>query len=480
MVKKEFTSAGPEVLTRIVGRTAIEPRDDLSLFARQTLASIRNKHAESIRECRGDVGTCPTGPTGSPGASMVFGRDETMANPANTPAHVPQNAAIFLRLYDRAVIPECPQETLVPEIQRTLGPITWVSNMMIGTPGGWLLTRHDDVNDVLRDADSYTKIGMAKFAQSIGEDWLMIPSEPDLPVHAEYRRSMNPYFSPQRIAAMRDQLRERADRLIAAFQDRGECNFIREFSQKFPIFVVLDLLGLPHERLDEFLAWEHQILHTTTLEERGAGVRAVRNYLKQEIAERRQRPRDDYISRMMEFELDDRKWSDEEVFGHCVNLFAGGLDTVTTMLGNIFNWLARNPERQDELRADPRLHTGATEELLRIFAPLTTFRVATRKLEIHGQKILPGDYVANATPVIGQDPVAFEDPQDIRFDRKTTNIALGNGIHKCLGQHLARLELQTALERFLSAIPTFRHRDGFTPGYFVGNVQFVSALELQW
>ena len=88
--------------------------------------------------------------------------------------------------------------------------------------------------------------------------------------------------------------------------------------------------------------------------------------------------------------------------------------------------------------------------------------------------------MANATPVAGQDPTYYEDPQDVRFDRKTPHIALGNGIHKCLGQHLARLELQTALERFLAAIPTFRYKDGFEPGYFVGNIQFVPALELQW
>ena len=403
-----------------------------------------------------------------------------MANPANTPAHVRADSAVSLRLYDRTVIRECPQEVLVPEIHRTLGPITWVSNIAVGLPGGWLLTHVEDINEILRDADRYTKKGMAAFAQSIGEDWLTIPTEPDPPLHAEYRRPLNPYFAPQRMAAMRDQLRERADRLIDTFKDRGECDFVKEFSQKYPIYIVLDLLGLPQERLDEFLEWEYQILHTKTLQERGAGVRAVKNYLTHEISERRKNPQDDYITHIMSYEFQGRKWNDDEVFGHCFNLFTGGLDTVTTMLGNTFNWLARNPQRQEELRADAKLHVGAIEEMLRLFAPVTTFRIATTELEIHGQKILPGDFVANATPVAGQDPTYYEDPQDVRFDRKTPHIALGNGIHKCLGQHLARLELQTALERFLAAIPTFRYKDGFEPGYFVGNIQFVPALELQW
>lgn len=403
-----------------------------------------------------------------------------MANPANTPAHVPKDSAVSLRLYDRTVIRECPQEALVPEIHRTLGPITWVSNIAVGIPGGWLLTHVEDINEILRDADNYTKKGMAQFAQSIGEDWLTIPTEPDPPIHSEYRRPINPYFAPQRMMAMRDQLRERADRLIETFKDRGECDFVKEFAQKYPIYIVLDLLGLPQERLDEFLEWEYQILHTKTLDERGAGVRAVKNYLMHEILERRRNPQDDYITHIMSYEFQGRKWNDDEVFGHCFNLFTGGLDTVTTMLGNIFNWLARNPDRQDELRANPKLHVGAIEEMLRIFAPVTTFRIATKELEIHGQKIMPGDFVANATPVAGQDPTYYEDPQTVRFDRKTPHIALGNGIHKCLGQHLARLELQTALERFLTQIPTFRYKQGFEPGYFVGNIQFVPALELEW
>lgn len=403
-----------------------------------------------------------------------------MANPPDTPAHVPPGSAVSLRLYDRVVIPECPQETLVPEIHRTLGPITWVSNISVGMAGGWLLTGLGDLTTILRDPSNYTKKGMARFAQSIGEDWLTIPTEPDPPIHAEYRRPINPYFSPQRMMAMRDQLRERADRLIDTFKDRGECDFVREFSQKYPIYVVLDLLGLPQDRLDEFLEWEYKILHTKTLEERAVGVRAVKQYLNQQIAERRREPRDDYITRILDYEFEGRKWTDEEVFGHCFNLFIGGLDTVTTMLGNTFNWLARYPERQEELRADPKLHVGAVEEMLRVYGPVTSFRIATTELEIHGQRILPGDFVSNATPVVGQDPSAYENPREIRFDRKTPHVALGNGIHKCLGQHLARLELQTALEHFLSAVPTFRHKQGFEPGYFVGNIQFLPELELQW
>lgn len=93
---------------------------------------------------------------------------------------------------------------------------------------------------------------------------------------------------------------------------------------------------------------------------------------------------------------------------------------------------------------------------------------------------MPGEYVSVSTPVVNQDPKIHEDPAEVRFDRKAAHVALGGGIHKCLGMHLARLELQTALELFLKEIPQFRFKDGFEPKYFVGNITFVPRLELQW
>ena len=168
------------------------------------------------------------------------------------------------------------------------------------------------------------------------------------------------------------------------------------------------------------------------------------------------------------------------MLGHCFNLFLGGLDTVTTMLGNIFAHLARYPEQQQELRDHPERIILAVEEFLRVYGPVTAFRIAAREVEIHGQKIMPGEYVSVSTPLVNQDPRLHDHPSQVRFDRKAAHVALGGGIHKCLGMHLARLEMQTALEEFLKAIPQFRLKDGFELGYFVGNITFVPKLELQW
>lgn len=397
------------------------------------------------------------------------------------PSHVPADKAVRLPFFAREVVKECPQETMIPEMHRTLGPITYVTNIFPGDKPGWLLTGFDDTMAMLRDAENFTKKGMGQWSQSIGEDWLVVPTEADPPIHTFYRKALNPSFSPQKMAAMRDDLHRRATALIEKFKGRTECDFVNEFSERYPIYIVLDLLGLPQERMGEFLVWEKEMLHSNDWEVRSNAVRKVKNYLVSEIEDRRRSPRDDYITRVFDHEADNgRKWNDEEVLGHCFNLFLGGLDTVTTMLGSIFTWLARHPERQQELREHPERIVLAVEEFLRVFGPVTAFRIASRELEICGQKVMPGEYVSVCTPMVNQDPKVHDSPSEVRFDRKAAHVALGGGIHKCLGMHLARLELQIAIEEFLKAIPSFRIKDGFEVGYFVGNIVHVPKLELQW
>jgi cytochrome P450 len=396
------------------------------------------------------------------------------------PAHVPPELVVTLPLFARKAIYESPQETLIPHMHATLPPLCYVTNIFPGDQSGWLLKNAEDVQLMLRDADNFTKRGMGKWAQNIGEDWIVIPTEADPPIHTDYRKALNGHFSPQKMFALKDQVRERAQTLIAAFSTRGECDFIADFSERYPINIVLDLLGLPQDRMAQFLVWEKEMLHTNDWQVRGNAVREVKTYLMEEIEARRREPRDDYITKVLDFEIDGRKWNEDEVFGHCFNLYIGGLDTVTSLLGNIFNYLAQHPDKQNSLRDNPAQIVLAVEEFLRVFAPVTAFRIASKEIELHGQKIMPGDYVAFSTPVVGHDPAYYPEPQEVRYDRKAPHMSLGSGIHKCLGMHLARLEVQIAVEEFMVALPEFRIKDGFKVPYFVGNILHIPDLHLQW
>src|SRR3546814_1225728 len=130
---------------------------------------------------------------------------------------------------------------------------------------------------MLRDPDNFTKNGMGKWAQNIGEDWLVIPTEADPPIHSEYRKALNSHFAPQKMSALNDQVRERARNLIATFKDRGECDLVNEFPGKYPINIVLDLLGLPQDRMPQFLERDKEMLHTDAREARGNEDRKVKN-----------------------------------------------------------------------------------------------------------------------------------------------------------------------------------------------------------
>jgi cytochrome P450 len=396
------------------------------------------------------------------------------------PGHVPPERTFTLPLFSRVASYENPFETLIPQMHAELPDISYVTNIFPGDQPGWLLTRAEDVQTMLRDGENFTKKGMGKWSQSIGEDWLVIPTEADPPLHGEYRKALNTHFAPQKMFALKSQIKERASVLVSTFKDRGTCDFVGEFSEKYPINIVLDLLGLPQDRLPEFLIWEKDMLHTNDWEVRCNAVRKVKDYLLEEIELRRQDPRDDYITKVLGFQFEDRLWNNDEVLGHCFNLYLGGLDTVTSLLGLIFQFLATHPDHQNQLRNDPSLIVVAVEEFLRAFAPVTAFRIAAREIEICGQKVMPGEYIALCTPVVGRDPTFYENPQNIRFDRKAAHMSLGTGIHKCLGMHLARLELQTAVEEFVTMLPEFRLKDGFRTPFYLGNVMHVQALELQW
>jgi len=395
------------------------------------------------------------------------------------PAHVPPELVVESPLYSRVTVYENPYETMIPRIHE--GPrVTYVTNIFPGKRPGWLVRTAEDLRALLQDSDNFVKRGMGQWAQGIGENWLVIPTEADPPLHGFYRKALNPQFSPQKMMALSDGIRERARALIAKFKDGTSCDFLEDFAVGYPVNIVLDLLGLPQDRMAQFLQWEREMLHTDDMNVRSNATRQVRNYLLGEIESRRQNPRDDYITRVLDFEIDGRKWNADEVFGHCFNLYLGGLDTVTSHLGLVFYHLATHPEHQAQLRADLSLSVVAVEEMLRAYAPVTSFRICSKQVEFAGVTMMPGDYVSIATAVAGRDPAQYDEPGEIRFDRKPAILSLGGGIHKCLGMHLARRELQIAIEEFLAAIPEFRIKDGFKVPFHAGNILHVEELPLVW
>jgi cytochrome P450 len=349
-------------------------------------------------------------------------------------------------------------------------------------PGGqpaWVPRRMKTLRAIYMDTEHFSSTDFSPFSKLIGANWINSPAELDPPAHGPFRQMVNPAFTPKAMAALEDKIRVYAAEYIDAFAAKGECEFMGDFAFEFPIKVFMDLMGLPHERVAEFMEWEMNLLHNHDLSKIAWATQKVVDYLAEEIEDRRRNPREDLITFGVNGKLGDRALSQDELIGFMFNLFIGGLDTVSTNMGLQFWHLATHAEDQARLRAHPSEINHAIDELMRAYGAVTTFRTCKKEIEIDGIRFLPGEKVAMSTTLAGRDPAEFDDPADVRLDRKPRHVGFGFGIHTCVGMHLARRELRIAMEEFLARIPPFRLKPGHQVVCHMGMIQPVE-LPLVW
>src|SRR5690606_17126062 len=152
--------------------------------------------------------------------------------------------------------------------------------------GAWMISRADDVRYVLQHQELFSSHGIAGFSAMVGEAWPLIPLELDPPDHAKYRTILNGIFSPGKIKALEDGVRERAVSLISAVADKGECEFVEAFARPFPVAIFMQIMGLPDKDFDVLVGWEHDLLHSYQIEHRFRGAKGFLDYLRNLIAER--------------------------------------------------------------------------------------------------------------------------------------------------------------------------------------------------
>lgn len=395
------------------------------------------------------------------------------------PDHVPAELAKPFALTPRKAQYSNPFTEIIPELHK--GPdIFYGTDIFPGPSGGWVIRRADDLKAVYENTEDFIKKGNSQFAAMIGEDWDVIPTELDPPVHDAFRKALNPVFSPKKMAELQDKVRNRAKFYIDQFKNNGSVDFMKDFAVPYPVSIVLDMLDLPQDRMPEFLEWEFSLLHTNSMEERAAATLAVKNMLLEEIEKREKNPGDDLISTAMTLEVNGRKWNRQEVFGFFFNLFLGGLDTVSANLSLHFHHLATHLDHQRTLREHPEKIENAVQEFLRGYAAVTTMRICKNEFQLHGVTIKPGDRVAMSTPLGSNDPAVYENPSEIDLDRRPNHLTFGWGIHRCLGNHLARREINVAIEEMLKAIPEFTIKPGFEVPFYLSNIIHIPELPLVW
>lgn len=302
----------------------------------------------------------------------------------------------------------------------------------------------------------------ARAFNRVGSPVPMVPIAIDPPDHTRFRRLLDPFFSPRRMAEREPELRRQAGELIDAIKERGECEFLADVAVPFPSQVFLTLFGLPLEDRDRLIQWKNSILEFTdpasgepTPEVLAHGLELY-TYLTEHIAARRANPEgDDLLSQLITLN-DEGGLTDPEILGLCFLFVLAGLDTVTSALGFSFARLATDPELRHKITADYSLIPYFIEEQLRVDSPVPFApRVATEDVEVAGCPVAKDTNVLISLGCANRDPGQYPDPETVHLDKQPPHFAFGRGPHRCLGSHLARLELRLILEEWHNRIPDY-------------------------
>jgi cytochrome P450 len=286
----------------------------------------------------------------------------------------------------------------------------------------------------------------------------------DPPDHTALRRLVSRAFTPRRISALEDRIRDICSELLDAQQGRSTFDFLQDFGAVLPSRVISTLLGVPPEdqeaqrhvvdRLFHIEPGVGMINHVSA----GAGIELA-VYLGQLLADRRREPQDDLLTGLVEAEVNEdggtRHLTVEEAISFAVLLFSAGTETVARLLGNAAVVLADHPDQRADMVKNPEIIPKAIEELLRYEAPSPVQgRWITRDVEVHGVSIPTDSKVLLLTGSAGRDERAFADPD--RFDvrrQSDHHVSFGYGIHFCVGAALARMEGRIALEEVFGRYP---------------------------
>lgn len=353
----------------------------------------------------------------------------------------------------------------------------------LSSHGFWFLTRYDDVQMVLRDAEGFSSAGaswgssnpMAKDKEKAKEQGGDVGKVGNLlrhsfnlsdpPVHTRLRGLVNQAFSRRAADHKRERIEAVAGELVAAAKAKGTFDLVRDLGFHLPIIVASEIIGIPTEDREKFRrSFEEAGVLMMPIEnkeilERGvAAARWQGQYLKDLVEARRASPQDDLISHLIDAEEEGERLTAPEMMAAIATIFTAAGTTTERMISSGLFILLSNRDQFNALRDDRSLMDGALEEILRFHHPdqsTSTNRRATQDVEMRGKKIKAGDSVRVSLGAANRDPARFPDPD--RFDiRRSDNkhLSFGNGIHFCLGSALARSETEVMFNRVLDEMPS--------------------------
>jgi cytochrome P450 len=334
------------------------------------------------------------------------------------------------------------------------------------------------VDEVLKHPDVFSS---STSAQDLQTRRPLIPLQIDPPAHRKFRKILDPLFSPKRMQLLAEPIDQLVNELIDGFVDDDEIDFAVQFSQPFPSHVFLTMFGLPTEELRTFLQMKDGIIrphhvvgtpiyHPDAVAYQRATADSIYAYFEALLDEQGSAHQDDLIGQFLAAEVDGDRLSREDILDICFLFLIAGLDTVSATLDCFYAHLSEHPDTRRQIVADPDSIPDVVEELLRWETPVMgAARVATCDTEVAGLAVSAGESVMTLLGAANVDPTEIPDADVVRWDRDVNrHLAFGGGVHRCLGSHLARLELRVALREWHRRIPDYRIKPGaeldFTPG----------------
>ncbi|WP_163507405.1 cytochrome P450 [Fodinicola acaciae] len=372
-----------------------------------------------------------------------------------------------------------PDDTLAA--MREQRPVHRISTLF--QSDAWLVTRYDDVREVLGDAGRFSNVGRSPQAGQTDSSGFLLAYDP--PDHTRLRRMLTPEFTVRRMERLRPRIEQIvADHLDAMAAAGAPVDLMQAFALPVPSLVICELLGVPYEDRGDFQRRSNaRVDMSISFEERLAVTRESQEYMASLVAEQRKTPGDDLLGMLVRdhgHELTDR-----ELTGIGDLLLLAGHETTANMLGLGTLLLLQHPDQLAQVRDNPGAAEPAVEELMRYLTIVHSGipRTATQDTVIGGQRIEAGDMVVVSLPSANRDPSQGDGMDDFDVMRKAArHVAFGHGVHHCLGAPLARMEMRIAYPALFRRFPALRLAVPIeeVPFRSFSFVYGVSALPVAW
>jgi cytochrome P450 len=306
----------------------------------------------------------------------------------------------------------------------------------------------------------------------------------DPPLHEKYRKPLQAVFSPKTVMGLKDDIRTLAVDLIEQIAGKDSCEFMGAVAEPLPVQIFLKMLGLPLDMMPAYRA----LIKENFAAQAGAPdsenmlrMMKVTEIMRDIVLARKDDRKDDILSLLWSLEIDGKATTLEDIENYAVLLFFAGLDTVMNGMGYAVQHLARDQELQALLRAYPSLIADASEEMLRRYSFVAVPRRVQKDLVFRGLEMKKDERVQLYLPAANLDADVFPNPEQYDLDRENkVHITFKAGPHRCIGSHLARLELQILYEELLSRTGPFRLEPDKQTIYLCSQIIGIDKLYLVW